>query len=585
MIPLRVAAAIVVLAMFPAAGRALLPPEADADPPGGFAYVGTLNPSGKTLGELPAIDLAPIATSTVVAMDHSSTHEEVHGGTVQVEHFGIGLAQTFAAIAQIDGTFDVTIGEIHYFTATTGTVAPLQYDFFPGVSGLNPFYTESSVGFSGSFIDTITIPATTLAPNMGDLDTVSLGILVDCSVQNTTGSVAARSHGSADLLNDSGGSIGSVMIDNPPQFSPGSYDCPWGGTNSAIQAPVLTPLNVRLLITTGVGIVAGNGLPGGDLAGGTASVDAMQTAVVTVTNSDGLGAIGSLGRDYSYGAYQAMHSSSTTTTTSTTTTSSYMPPTTLPGCTGYCGDGTVQTDCAEACECPMGPGMQVNTLCDAATSTPTLQPACARCAGCQRDLSQCAASSTTTSTTPGSATTTTSSLPGSAEICDNCIDDNGNGQIDLEDAACCIGMPPGTTVTKLDLKSSKGATTFVLDAVLAAAGAPLDLTTTELELQIAEVAGHRLLCAHVSGEQFLRKKKGVVAFHATPGADIDTIVARPAHDGLHVLIRGRVVTPSGGATDAVHVAVGLVSETGRCGAATPTLHRSRKGKGKTLHFP
>ena len=44
-------------------------------------------------------------------------------------------------------------------------------------------------------------------------------------------------------------------------------------------------------------------------------------------------------------------------------------------------------------------------VCAAATATPTLVPACARCAGCVVDLSQCATPSTTT--IPGATTTTT----------------------------------------------------------------------------------------------------------------------------------------------------------------------------------
>src|SRR5262249_50970397 len=98
------------------------------------------------------------------------------------------------------------------------------------------------------------------------------------------------------------------------------------------------------------------------------------------------------------------------TTTTTTTTSIFVPPTTLPGCVGYCGDGVVQPACAETCECPMVNGLSV-PICDAATATPPLQPACARCAGCMVDLSQCATPTTSTSTTEPGQTTTTSIVP------------------------------------------------------------------------------------------------------------------------------------------------------------------------------
>src|SRR5262249_31245940 len=100
-------------------------------------------------------------------------------------------------------------------------------------------------------------------------------------------------------------------------------------------------------------------------------------------------------------------------------------PSTLPSCTGYCGDGIVQADCAETCECPMAGGLAV-AVCDAGTAIPSLTPDCARCAGCQVDLSQCAGptSSSTSTTAPGPATststtaapaTTTTTLPGACE--------------------------------------------------------------------------------------------------------------------------------------------------------------------------
>ena len=95
-------------------------------------------------------------------------------------------------------------------------------------------------------------------------------------------------------------------------------------------------------------------------------------------------------------------------------TSTFVPPSTLPSCAGYCGDGIVQADCAETCECPMAGDLAV-AVCDAATAIPALTPDCARCAGCLVDLSQCTAptTSSTSTTAPGSSTTTTTSLSSS----------------------------------------------------------------------------------------------------------------------------------------------------------------------------
>jgi hypothetical protein len=178
---------------------------------------------------------------------------------------------------------------------------------------------------------------------------------------------------------------------------------------------VLTPIALTFNLSAGLSLTAGHGLAGvgreglltlahsGDFPTDQAGIDALNTGEVMLTNSEGKGAIGSTGHDYT-----TLNGGPTiTTTTTTTTTSIFVPPTTLPGCSGYCGDGIVQPACAETCECPMVNGLSV-PLCGAATATPPLQPACARCAGCMVDLSQCA--TTTTTTTPGE--TTTSTEPG-----------------------------------------------------------------------------------------------------------------------------------------------------------------------------
>ena len=398
--------------LVPTIARALPAPSVDTEPAAsGFVYVGTLNPTGLTLDRFPQIDLGTVTITRRDALDGSAKHVDVHGGTSQVEHFGIGLAQSFAGIAQASGGLDATVGEIRFSAASLATTLPFSYgDPFPGAVANNPFYAEANVGFSASFVDVVTIPATRAAPNPGDHDTVSLGVFVDCQAHNTAGPVAIRSHVGASLDSAGGQTLGEVAVDNPPQFSPTSdTSCPFGGANPTVSVPVETPLALHFSISSGVGIVAGHSLPPGDEPGGDAAIDALHTAVATITNSDGVGAVGSQNRDYGYAAYLATRGSSTTTTTSSTTSTSYVPPSTLPGCAGYCGDGIVQANCAEACECPMAADMQIITICDATTAIPALAPACARCTGCQVDLSQCAGATTTT--TLGSAFATTTTIP------------------------------------------------------------------------------------------------------------------------------------------------------------------------------
>ena len=64
-------------------------------------------------------------------------------------------------------------------------------------------------------------------------------------------------------------------------------------------------------------------------------------------------------------------------------------------------------------------------------------------------------STSTTTSTPGS-TTTTTTIPG--ELCGNCLDDDGDGMIDFEDADCCTEI--GTlTVTKVKTTPRRGTPT------------------------------------------------------------------------------------------------------------------------------
>jgi hypothetical protein len=384
----------------------------------GSAYVGTVNPNASPPLTLPAIDMGPVNVTTTNNQD-GSVDINLQGGIFDVVHFGVG--QAFTGSAGVDAFMHAEVGSIHLAASGAAQTTPFAYEApFPGALGQNPFYAQAIVNIGAEFVDVVTVPATAAAPNPGDLTPVQLEVLATCSLSVSDGSSDFTGFISANLSLADGTNLGGVLTMDPVIFSPEDPVCPFGAMNvQPINVPVLTPIVLTFDFSAELTLTAGHDLFGvyrqgllspahsGDFPTDQAAIDALNTGEVMLTNSEGKGAIGSTGHDYT-----TLNGGPTiTTTTTTTTTSTFVPPTTLPGCTGYCGDGVVQPDCAETCECPMVGGMTV-AVCDATTSTPSLEPACARCAGCMVDLSQCGTTTTSTSTTEPGQTTTTSTTPG-----------------------------------------------------------------------------------------------------------------------------------------------------------------------------
>jgi hypothetical protein len=407
---LPLAALLVASGILSGAAHAALPtPGCKDSVGGGFTYVGTVNPGTVTPGGpppgVPPVDVGAISVMTTDGPG-GSREVAVHGGNLDVVHFGAGLSQLFEGDASIDAFVHAEIGSIHLAASAAAETLPIRYAAFPGALGENPFYAQAEASITGCCDDVVTVPATQSAPSAGDLTTVTLQ--VGYSGNETAGAdfdidLGNAPRPSAFLSLADGTDLGGVI----------------SGTRTLGNVPVLTPIALRFCFGGELVVTAGHDLPnqfygtvyqhGGDIGSDHAFYDALNTAEIKLTNADGAGATGATGHDYS----TFSGGSTITTTTTTTTTSTFVPPSTLPSCTGYCGDGVVQADCAETCECPMVGGLAV-AVCDAGTATPSLTPDCARCAGCLIDLSQCAAATSSTSTTvPGSVTTTTTSLSSS----------------------------------------------------------------------------------------------------------------------------------------------------------------------------
>src|SRR5262249_9089261 len=99
------------------ASHAALPAPGCKDSQGqGFTYVGTVNPgsvieSGRPPG-VPPVDVGAIS---IVTTDGPGGSREVavHGGNLDVVHFGAGLSQLFTGTAGIDAFVHAEIGSIH----------------------------------------------------------------------------------------------------------------------------------------------------------------------------------------------------------------------------------------------------------------------------------------------------------------------------------------------------------------------------------------------------------------------------------------------------------------------------------------
>ncbi|MGH7896258.1 MAG: hypothetical protein ACREQL_16450 [Candidatus Binatia bacterium] len=426
---------------------------------GGFSAVTT----GAIPGSYQPSFLTPNIVGTLsVTIEHNadgSTTGTLRGGRVDVVHFGPGLSQFFIGSAGMSGFAVARMRSLHAFVATSAMSEPPSYSApFPGALGDNPFNAIGFASVVATFHDVLTPPPTQAAPNPGTTTMLTVIVHADCdrspgipdfAMGQNMGAYLALS---ANLYFLDGSYVGGVQArshDSPSN----SYPCPLE-RGAIIGVPVLTPIELRV----DLGVTAG-GISGKAYASKKSSgfVDALNTGTVSVVNEDGVGLVGQSMHDYT--TFATPPAIETTTTSTTTTT--FTPPTTLASCTGYCSDAVHQPDCGESCECPMTGVDQVGTVCDSATATPAIQPSCARCAGCQVDLSSCVSTTTTLPPCAGSCANGVVQ-PECGEDCD-CVDDHfcAGGAIVPPQPACgvcnncaLIGCGTSTTTT-----TAPGATT------------------------------------------------------------------------------------------------------------------------------
>jgi hypothetical protein len=170
------------------------------------------------------------------------------------------------------------------------------------------------------------------------------------------------------------------------------------------------------------------------------------------------------------------------------------------------------------------------------------------------------------------------------EICGNCIDDDGDGLVDYEDPDCCAGGPMPVTLGRLGLRpTSKGHGNRLRMKLKLAPGAPaLDPSTQDTSLQISDASG-QLFCATIAAKNWKHPGRRVYRFIDKAGT-----FAGGLKNGRFLFKRnGRVSFGTRGrkvnlrASDGKNVHVTL-RVGGMCARDTKTLRASKTG---ALVFP
>ena len=214
----------------------------------------------------------------------------------------------------------------------------------------------------------------------------------------------------------------------------------------------------------------------------------------------------------------------TTTVAASTTTTTHGPTTTTTlACATACGNGHRDPQCGEQCDgddfgsatCPGGSAAGAFLRCNADC---TIDYGGCPCGNGVKDAGEeCDPNAATTGCATG--TTCGAAVVGSAdacrcvpatgglkEICGNCIDDDGNGQTDFEDPACCPRQQTFSMVVRRGKLRPRGPVTRLkLRTVLAQAG--LDHVNPRKEdvfVQIRPQGGMDVLCAKVPADKFMR---------------------------------------------------------------------------------
>jgi ELWxxDGT repeat protein/cysteine-rich repeat protein len=226
-----------------------------------------------------------------------------------------------------------------------------------------------------------------------------------------------------------------------------------------------------------------------------------------------------------------------------------------------CGDGVLNpgetcddgnTDAGDGCD----------AMCRIATTTATSTTITST----SITTSTFVASSTTTSAPPGSTTSTT--VPPLVELCDNCVDDDGNGLVDLADPACCNTEP--LTMAQVRLADDRLAITAYMPADA--------LPTGDVAVQLSR--GDERVCQRIRSAQLEKVRHG--RRFRDPDATVDRVRLRlRRRSGLEIVLGAEPSPMPPGLGPLRVIAAYTTGDRMRCAAATVPLRARRSG----LRFP
>ena len=298
----------------------------------------------------------------------------------------------------------------------------------------------------------------------------------------------------------------------------------------------------------------------------------------------------------------------TTTTTTKSTTSTSRPSTTtttVPGdCTKLCGNGRIDPACREDCDkndfgntkCPggsvAGAFLSCNADCTIDFDACPNGPACGN--GVKEPFEQCDPVALNpgcpTGKVCGAAGTAVGCLCVPKEICGNCIDDDGNGHTDFEDAACCPQAQTfRMTVSNARLRPRGTVSALRLRTVLARAGlSKVNPQKQDVFVQIRPQGGPDLFCARIPADKFMKIRRGFSFWdkkHKVTSArgisDAKIMIRADGTVRFRALgRRAQMQTPPRGP---LQLTVGLHDATGgdannSCSTATPAFRTGRRGR-------
>jgi hypothetical protein len=356
-----------------------------------------------------------LVTSTPMTTSDGETGFEATCGVADTFFFGAGLSEYFAAHAAATSIVVGKIGVLRGYGYALAESFPEAYGPPFPAEGTNDLSAYAVAGSSAFFVDVITPPPTSAAPNPGDATAlvVTPVLDVDCahfsnafmqaSIITSFWAPAQFTDTSTDFVDP--GFIFSTGLQAigtcPDPFSPS----PFMVTGLQVGQPVV--MRVNLSVHPFMQLLASQ-VQFGSFS---AEVSALNTATALVTTTDGDPVTGASGHTYvAVDPLPELTVPTTTTTTLPTPTTT----TTLPGCGGMCGNGSVDPSCGEACDCPpTNDPIAAAYGCTGGTVVPA-QSDCVVCRGC-RILSFCVASTVTTTTVatttiPGATTTTSTVL-------------------------------------------------------------------------------------------------------------------------------------------------------------------------------